>query len=97
MEVEILSIRRRPWWKFWKVDNWEVKVRVDGKVKQVSIFADEPILEPLFIEYVVCKAVYGTQWIHKVRAKAKLKESESRVQKLVGQKFDAEKILARLK
>jgi len=100
LEIEILSIKRVPRWKFWKLDQWEVKVRVDGKEKTVTIF-DSPrsdvkvieesdLLTQCFLEYVTTKVVYGTKWRSDIKKELRYKRMEERLQELVGKKVKVE-------
>jgi len=99
-EIEILSIKRVPRWKFWKIDNWEVRVRMDGKEKTMTIFKEPPcypieekFLLTDFLVYVKCKALHGTQWIHKINREPRYRAMEQKLQELVGKKVKVEEAI----
>ena len=92
MNLKIVRIRRHPRWKFWKTDQWEVTVEIDGKIEKVSIFKPTPydtdIDESLFLEYMRNKVIYGTQWSYEVKQKRQsIKEMERKLKELVGREI----------
>ena len=88
MKIKILSIRPKPKWKFWKIDNWEVTVLIDNRiVKTVTIFDEPPIIKESFLKYVKNKVLYGKQWLNQLFPKKGLAE----LIELIGTEIDTEK------
>lgn len=90
--LKIVEIQRKPWWKFWSEDQWEVTVQINGQAKKVSVYESGPIFPAIFLDYVKYKTLYGDQWwdIHqdkKEEKRAKEQRLEDEVKKLVGAKI----------
>ena len=94
--MRIREIKRKPWWKFWTLDQWEVTVELDSsRKKTVMIYdSDAPLLSlgqhslDYFLEYVRNKVLYGTQWDHEVQRRLDKKQHKdktaTRLRGLVG-------------
>ena len=59
--LQILGIKPVPRWKFWKIDNWEVKVKVSNQTHSLSIYSKSQNLE-VFKTFVLYKYLYGDQF-----------------------------------
>ena len=97
-KMKILEIKRQPSWKFWKIDQWEVTVKVNGETKKLSIYAGPPLIEKMFLDFVRYKALHGDQFwdIHQLRKaekktkeqkKAKEQKMSNELQTLVGREL----------
>lgn len=90
--MRIREIKRKPWWKFWTVDQWQVRVELDSGVTQTVMIYDSSPLSGLgddsrtFQDYVRNKVLHGTQWDFEVRERlGKSKDRDlGRLQSLVG-------------
>ncbi len=86
MKIEILGVRKKPLWKFWRIDNLEVDVSVDGKQKTITLF-QYYFIRANFEEYIKNKVKYGRQWIDykKIKEIEDEKNTLMETQKMVGQ------------
>ena len=99
--MKILDIKIRPWWKFWRVDDFEVVVELDnGKTKTVSIFQRPSIStrcsisQLSFLDYVKNKVQYNDQFYMLHTQKEKQKDVKEHYEKcllpLVGEEIPSE-------
>ena len=55
MFVTIVGIKPRSKWKFWKIDDFEVTVEINGKMKNLTIYLDGSADLFLFLHYCINK------------------------------------------
>ena len=88
-EIRILTIKRKPTWKFWQTDNFEVTVRDDGETKTVTIYESFPlddISSSTFLKYVRYKVLYDDQF-YEINSRREKTDSLSELKKLEGKKI----------
>lgn len=81
--MKITKIQRKPNWKFWRIEQWEVTVKLDdGTERTVTVYDNCPDLPSLFTDYVANKVLYGVQFdmdVKRVRAERQRREQMSQM------------------
>ena len=81
MKYKIISIGEKPWWKIWRVANWEVIVEAEGQRRMILIYTSTP---SMITHYLKNKIERGSQWSNK-RPKV-----NPEIEKLIGKELECE-------
>ena len=79
MKYKIINIREKPWWKIWRITNWEVLVESEERRRIIHIYTSLP---SMITYYLKNKIEYGSQWSNA------RPNPNSEFGKLIGEEFE---------
>jgi len=92
--MEIISIKRIPKWKFWKIDQWEVEVCLNNRRRKLSIYHSPNCFQrneselKIFQRYIERKILTGSQWLSEAKTEDETTLTLNNLKRLEGKKIE---------